>query len=131
VIPENLLRQLESTADLTPLHIAQIIYLWSELAVVTIRGEARPTLTGLPLSSPAEFEALLQWSAFVTGSESFARAASVCASVNGIVDVNDGDEIFLISAPILRALPRVTAFVSHAQPPTLQMLQHGLRSTVA
>jgi hypothetical protein len=131
VIPENLLSTLESTDDLTPLHIAQIIYLWSELAVVAVRGEARPTATGLPVSSHAEFEALLHWSAFVTGDESFKQAASVCASVNGIVDVNRGDEIFLMTAPILRAVPRVTEFVNDSQPPTLQMLQHALRSAVS
>jgi hypothetical protein len=130
VIPENLLAELQSADDLTPLHIAQIIYLWSELAVVAIRGEARPTATGLPVSNPTELEALLHWSAFVTGDESFEQATSVCASVNGIVDVNQGDEIFLITAPVLRAVPRVTEFVNDPQPPTLQMLQQALRSAV-
>lgn len=130
-IPEDLLSKVRSADDLTPLHIAQIIYLWSELAVVAMRGEARPTATGLPVSSPAEFEALLHWSALVTGDESFTHAASVCASVDGVVDVNRGDEIFLITAPILRAVPRVTAFVNDAQPPTMPILQRAMHCAVA
>jgi hypothetical protein len=130
-IPDNLLSSLQQPQDITPLHIAQIIYLWSELAVVAIRGEARPTPTGLPVFSPTELLALLHWSAVVTGDESFTAAAGICASLNGNVDVNRGDEIFLIAAPILRAVPRVTMFVNSSQPPTLAMLQDAVRSVVA
>jgi hypothetical protein len=130
-IPDNLLSSAESAEDLTPLHIAQIIYLWSEIAVVAIRGEARPTPTGLPVFSPAELLALLHWSAVVTGDESFTTAATICASLKGIVDVNHGDEIFLIAAPILRAVPRVTMFVNNCHPPTLTMLQDAVRSVAA
>ena len=129
VIPESLSR-LQSGDDLTPLHIAQMIYLWSEIAVVAIRGEERPTATGLPVASPAELRALLHWSAFVTEDASFEKAASISASVNGIVDVNRGDDVFLIAAPILRAVQRVTRFVNDPQPPTLSVLQDTLRGAV-
>ncbi len=125
-VPDNLLSTAKSPDQLTPLHIAQIIYLWSELAVVSIRGETRATTTGLPVPSPDELQALLRFSALVSGDSRFHEAAAMCAAADGVIDVNHGDEIFIIAAPILRALPHVTRFVNERQPPTLAMLQDAL-----
>ena len=127
-IPDNLLSgvELESASVLTPLHMAQIMYLWSELAVVAIRGESRPTATGTPVASPAELQALLRLSATVSGDAGFAKAAEICAASSGRIEVNQGDEIFHLTAPVLHALPQATVFVNHLQPPTFSMLQDAL-----
>ena len=125
-IPDNLLSSTHGVSELSPLHIAQIMYLWSEVAVVAVRGESRPTATGLPVANPAELEALLHFSAIVSGDARFETAAEVCAAAHGKIDVNHGDEIFRIAAPVLRVLPPATVFVNRLQPPSLAMLQDAL-----
>ncbi len=125
-LPENLLSTADDPTQLTPLHVAQMMYLWSELAVVAIRGESRPTATGLPVPSSSELGALLRLSALATGGTAFRKAATICAEKNGTIDVNSGNEIFQIAAPIIRALPFVTTFVNEPQPPTLAMLQDAM-----
>ncbi len=122
-LPDDLLATVDCPEQLTPLHVAQITYLWSELAVVSLRGEGRPTATGLPVTTPAELIALLRVSAFASGDSSFEECAAICAENNGTIDVNKGDEIFYVAAPILRALPHVSVFVNDSRPPTLAQLQ--------
>jgi len=128
-VPDNLLATAAGLDDLTPMHVAQIIYLWSEIAVVAFRGEPRPTATGLPVAQAAELHALLRLSALLSNDAGFERAAVICEATNGTIDVNHGDDIYHISAPILRILPHVTRFVNDAEPPPLSVLQDALLST--
>lgn len=125
-IPDDLLSTLVDPKQITPLHVAQILYLWSELAVVSMRGEHRPTATGLPVTSSRELLALLQLSAFVSGDGEFEEAAAICEAKSGMIDVNKGDDIFRVAAPIIRALPHASGFVNDAEPPSLTMLQDAL-----
>lgn len=125
-IPDNLLSSTRDVNELSPLHVAQMMYLWSELAVVAVRGEPRPTATGLPVASASELEALLRLSGMVSGDVDFETAAKICAATEGRIDVNHGDDIFQIAAPVLRVLPLATVFVNDLQPPTAAMLQDAL-----
>jgi hypothetical protein len=125
-IPDNALSTVGNVNDLKPVHIAQMIYLYSEIAVVALRGESRATATGLPVAKPAELQALMRLSAEWAGNSGFEYAATVCARREGKIDVNLGDEIFEIAAPILRLIPHLTPFTNDAQPPALHLFRGAL-----
>ena len=117
-IADDILSSVDNHNRLKPIHIAQMIYLYTEIAVVAVRGECRPTATGLPVARPAELYTLLRMSAAL-GDSGFERAAAVCERLNGKIEVNQGDEIFEIAAPIMRLLPHLTRFTNDSEPPPL------------
>ncbi len=125
-ITGDVLSQVERAAELKPVHITQMIYLYSEIAVVAMRGESRPTATGLPVAQPAELVALLRLSAELAENIGFERATEVCAQAEGKVDVNRGDAIFEIAAPIVRLIPHLTRFTSDPEPPALHVFEEAL-----
>ena len=125
-IPDDTLSTVGHRDELGPIHIAQMIYLYSEIAVVAVRGEVRSTATGLPVARPAELDALLRLSAELGGDSGFEHAAAICARLNGRVEVNQGDEVFEIAAPILRLIPHLTRFTNDLQPPALDLFRGAL-----
>ena len=129
-ISDNVLSQMETSDQLQPVHITQMIYLYSEIAVVAMRGEKRETDTGLPVARAAELTALIRLSAELAGDIGFDRAAAACARKHGHIDVNRGDEIFEIAAPILRLIPHLTEFVNKPEPPSLHVFQQALAAAV-
>jgi hypothetical protein len=106
-----------------PGQIARMIYLYSELAVVAVRGEPRTTHTGLPVEGVAELMQLLALSHRIFPSLGFDRALARCEQSNGVIDVNHGTAIFEITAPILRLLPSLQSILTDDQPPSLARLQ--------
>ena len=125
-IPDSILSTLARRDELGPVHIAQMIYLYSEIAVVAVRGELRSTATGLPVATPAELNALLRLSAELAGDPGFERAAAICTRLHGRVEVNEGNEVFEIAAPILRLIPHLTQFTNNPQPPALSLFRAAL-----
>jgi len=100
-------------------HTTQMIYLYSEIAVVALRGEHRSTETGLPVARPEELSALLWLSSELAKNLGFEAALAACQHRQGKIDIAHGDEIFEIAAPILRVIPSLTQFVTRPQPPSL------------
>jgi hypothetical protein len=98
----------EMTAD----QLARMCYLFTELAVVSVRGEARPTATGLPLGDPRELHAFLRLLSQAMPSAGFDRALKACDRVGGVIAVEDGSAIFEIGAAALRALAASIGFVN-------------------
>lgn len=125
-ITGDVLAAVERAAELKPVHITQMIYLYSEIAVVAMRGESRPTATGLPVAKPVELAALLRLSAELAENVGFERAVEVCEQANGKVDVNRADAIFEIAAPMLRLIPHLTQFTSDPEPPALQVFAESV-----
>jgi hypothetical protein len=109
--------------EMEPGQIARMIYLYSELAVVAVRGEPRTTHTGLPVEEVAELMQLLALSHRIFPSLGFDRALARCEQSNGVIDVNHGTAIFEITAPILRLLPSLQSILTDDQPPSLARLQ--------
>jgi hypothetical protein len=101
----NRLSAVKDARAMTPKHLASICYLCCELAVVSIRGERRETDTGLPTAEtndhyPVFFklcEELMPGFGFDRALEAFNRAG-------GTINCNEGDEIFEIGAPAIRAI---------------------------
>jgi hypothetical protein len=127
-IGENVLSDIANAGELQPIHITQMIYLYSEIAVVAMRGESRATATGLPVANPAELDALLRLSAELAGNLGFERATQTCERSEGMIGVNHGDEIFEIAAPILRIIPHLTQYTHDREPPTLHVFEKALAS---
>lgn len=128
-IPDNILSTVAHSDELGPLHVAQMIYLYSEIAVVAVRGEVRPTATGLPVARPAELNALLRLSAELAGNLGFETAAAVSTRLKGRIAVNQGDEIFEIAAPILRLIPHLTQFTNDPHAPALASFREVLAAS--
>lgn len=105
--------------DLEPGHLGRLAYLYSEIAVVTIRGEQRPTQTGLPVPDRNELLALLEISHQLMPRVGFDRALSTYARVNGPIDVKEDQESFDLAAPIMRILPYLANLATSFKPPTL------------
>jgi hypothetical protein len=127
-IAGNVLSAVERATELTPVHITQMIYLYSEIAVVAMRGESRATATGLPVAEPMELAALLRLSAELADDVGFERAIQACRRCDGRVDVNQGDEIFEIAAPMVRVIPHLTPFTADPEPPALPVFKQALAS---
>lgn len=125
-ISDDVLSRVTSRNQLEQVHITQMIYLYSEIAVVAMRGESRATDTGLPVAKPAELGALLRLSAELAGNIGFERATDACARTQGRIDVNRDDEIFEIAAPIMRLIPHLAQFVNKPEPPSPKVFEEAL-----
>ena len=100
------LSAVRSMGELLPRHISSICYMCSELSVVTIRGERRETATGLPaLEVDADFGAFLALAHELMPEFGFDRALRVFTGADGVINPNEGEEIFEIGAPAIRAIP--------------------------
>jgi hypothetical protein len=111
---------------LSPGHVARILYFYSELAVVAIRGEQRSTPTGLPVTERNELIALLRLSDQLAPDSGFDRASAVLASTDGFVDVNRGNAIYEIAAPIVKVLSSLTEFTNMGNPPDLLTFRNAI-----
>jgi hypothetical protein len=126
-IPNDVLTHGSMQMDITPTQIAQIMYLYSEIAVVAMRGEPRATETGLPVALHSELEALLRVSAILSGDPTLEDAARISASVRGKFDVNDGEELFRVAGPIMRHIPYLTKFINDPIPPTQLQFEAAMK----
>ena len=110
------LSRVSSARELEPGHIARICYLFSELAVVAVRGEIRPTETSLPIEERAEMFALLALCEELIPGHGFDRALHSALRVNGAVDLGSPESLDIIR-PILGVLPKLTCFTRSFTPP--------------
>ena len=92
--------------DLQPRHIARIVYAFSEIAVVAIRGELRETATGTPIGQKEELLALLRFSHELMPTFGFDRAISVYEQTSGCLDMKHGAEIYEVATPMMRVIPK-------------------------
>lgn len=110
-------------------HLAKIGYMCSEIAVVALRGETRETETGLPSQDErAEIAAFLGLSHELMPALGFDQALETYQRAGGILDVNDGEEIFEVAAPLLRALSFLSEGANQLLPPTVESLRWISRS---
>ena len=100
-----------SASELTTDQLARMCYLLTELAVVAVRGEARPTKTALPLGEPQELRAFLGLLKQAMPGAGFDHALDACERVGGVIADEGGSEIFEIGAAALRALAASIGFV--------------------
>ena len=109
--------------DLNPEQVARFLYFCSELAVVGIRGESRKTHTRLPIDDPEELFSFLRLGDELFPGCGFEYAQSVCKRVRGNFDLEQSDAVFALTAPILRVLPHLNAFVDVVTPPSVPVLR--------
>lgn len=104
---DNDLSTAETLEDLRPDQIARLCYMYTEIAVIAVRGEKRETESGLPVAErPREFAAFLRHSHRLMPEFGFDDAIQHYEQLNSsFVDVNRGDLIYRIGAPCLKALP--------------------------
>src|SRR5207237_10362016 len=112
----NRLSAVGAMRDLTPKHVASICYLCCELAVVSLRGEPRETKSGLPTTESSEdlpvfFDVCHQ----LLPAFGFDGAEAAFQRAGGVIDCNEGDEIFKIGAAAIRTValiyPQFNTFV--------------------
>lgn len=111
--------RVQRVEDLDAGHFGSLAYLYSEIAVVAVRGEQRPTQTGLPVRERNELLALLEVSHQLMPRVGFDRALSARAGINDSIDLENGQEIFELAAPVIRILPYLTRLATFFKPPTL------------
>jgi hypothetical protein len=111
---------LSSIQDLNPSHLARMSYIYSEIAVVAMRGEERNTETGLPVvERPDQLYAFLEFSHQLMPDFGFDRALTACKRVSGQIDVKDSIEIFVLAAPVMRVLPQISQVINSFGLPTI------------
>lgn len=111
---------LGSSDDLQPRHIARIVYAFSEVAVVAVRGELRPTETGTPIGQKEELMALLRFSHELMPKLGFDRAISVYEKTSGFLDIINGTDSYEVAAPMMRAIPKFKSIMKSFLAPTVQ-----------
>jgi hypothetical protein len=127
-IDNSHLASVENASRLSPGHLARIIYFYSELAVVALRGEQRPTPTGLPMADPGEVTALLQLSDQLAPTAGFRRSLEAFQTTCGYIDVNRGTDIYELASPIVKAIPKLTHFTNMGEPPELDTFWDAMRA---
>jgi hypothetical protein len=70
--------------------LARMCYLYTELAVVAVRGETRATETHLPLAEADQLHQLLVLSDQILPGLGFDRALVACERVHGVINLNEG-----------------------------------------
>jgi hypothetical protein len=126
-IDNSHLASVRDTSELNPGHLARMMYFYSELAVVALRGEQRATPTGLPVADQGELVALLHLSEQLAPGAGFARSLDAFLRTSGYIDVSRGDEIYEIVFPIVRAIPRLSHFTNMGEPPDLDKFRNAIR----
>jgi len=104
-ITKTNLAYVSRAADLEPSHVARMCYLFSEIGVVAVRDESRPTRTRLPVEDPSELESL------------YGLADELLPGAGFDVRV-DARDVFRLAAPVLRLLPRLSGYANRLHPPT-------------
>ena len=92
--------------DLQPRHIARIVYAFSEIAVVALRGELRQTETGTPIGHKEELLALLRFSHELMPEFGFDRALSAYEQSAGLLDMENDSAIYEVATPMMRVIPK-------------------------
>ncbi|MGH8558510.1 MAG: hypothetical protein ACRESZ_13825 [Methylococcales bacterium] len=113
--------------DLQPRHIARIVYAFSEIAVVTLRGELRQTDTGTPIGQKEELLALLRFSHEIMPKFEFDRALSVYEQSAGLLDIQNDRAIYEVAAPMMRVIPKFKSIMKSFLAPSV----HELREIIA
>lgn len=94
-------------------------YPYSELAVVSVRGEPRPTPTGFPVVETADqLSDFLELSHRLAPGLGFDRALRAADRVAFEFDLTGGDEVLEVAAPIPRLMPALAALAGEFAPPT-------------
>lgn len=107
----------------TPAHVARLCYALSELAVVLVRGELRPSASGLPVwEEPEEVLGALSLAALVFDGAGFERSRELFESWGGRVEVGDAAASLEFGLPLLRVLPRLRLGIDKFSPPALGAL---------
>jgi hypothetical protein len=125
------LADIRNLDELRPEHLVRLLYFYSELAVVSIRGEARPTHTRLPISDPEEVFRLVAISDQLFPGFGFSQAKRACERASARFDPQESDAIFDLATPVLRLLPHLNVFVNALAPPTLEELTDAVKTKAA
>ncbi|HXI24378.1 MAG TPA: hypothetical protein VNG71_10995 [Pyrinomonadaceae bacterium] len=117
-VPLYDLSAVSEVSQLTKCHLARMSYMYMETAVIAMRGEERHTESGLPLAEKVdELHAFLRLSQVLMPALGFDRALAAYERVNGILDYDNGPEVFEIGAPAMRVVPHVTTRIHSIQVP--------------
>ncbi len=125
MIDQSPLAPIDDLHDLGPAHVARIVYFYSEVAVVAVRGENRPTETSLPVAERAEMQALLELSHQLAPWAGFRNSLAAFTRVDGHIDVN-GREIYEVACPMIRTFPHLTPFINSGTAPSISMLRQAI-----
>lgn len=119
-VPLSELSSVKSVKELNSGHLARMSYMYLEIAVVAMRGEKRETGTGLPVAErPEEFYAFLELSNQLMPRAGFKGALTAYNRVNGLIDVNNGLEMFEIGAAVMGVVPHITKVFNSFVVPTV------------
>jgi len=116
------LADVRSIREIRPEHIVRLLYFYSEIVVVAVRGEARRTNTRLPIADPEELYKLVAISDELFPGFGFEKAKKTCARARAYLDPKESDSVFALAAPVIRLLPHLSRFVNAEAPPTLETL---------
>ena len=116
------LADVRTASHLLPGHIVRLLYFYSEIAVVAVRGEARPTNTRLPIGDPEELYKLISLSEELFPGFGFETAKGACARASAYMDPKESDAVFALATPVIRLLPQLNQFVNALTPPSLETL---------
>lgn len=129
----NLLKGMLHVDDLTcannlqPRHIARIVYAFSEIAVVALRGELRQTDTGTPIGQKEELLALLRFSHELMPEFGFDRALSAYEQSDGLLNMQNDRVIYEVAAPMMRVIPKFKSIMKSFLAPSV----HELKELIA
>jgi hypothetical protein len=114
-------QDIQNVANLGTDHLAKMGYMYSEIAVVALRGESRDTETGLPSHDERkEIAAFLEVSHLLMPTLGLDQAIEAYQQAASVLDVNEGAEIFAIAVPVLRVLPFLNERANYLVPPTIE-----------
>jgi hypothetical protein len=118
-IPSADLSLVDGVDNLNHFHLARLSYMYTEIAVVAMRGEKRDTESGLPVVERRdELFAFLELSEELMPGMGFDRALAACHRADGFIDVEGGEGIFEIGAAVMRVVPYLKEMIGGFTIPT-------------
>ena len=117
------LEGLTNMAQLSPGHVARLLYWLSEICVVALCGERRETETGLPIPTMGELLSFVTLSQQIFPTAGFEDLLQLCQRSGGKVDV-DGDAMFNLAAPCMKVVSALSPFINISTPPSVEELSN-------
>lgn len=120
---------ISSPSEIQQGHIARLMYIHCEWAVIAARGEQRPTKTGLPVTeTPEEAYAALKLSHDIAPMLGFDQAHAALERQNGFINPANDSAIWALGQASIQFNHMVQKFMSHGMAPCLNALVETIQS---
>ncbi len=117
------LEPIRSPDELSPCHIARILYLFVEIPVLVLRGERRDNDSGMPTDSWAELIQLFRLSHQLMPESGFDRALAAVIRAQGRGFW--GNDLFDMAAVVMRVTPLIEELLETESIPTLSWFERS------